>query len=61
MRDFIEDADRHEAYFPGVKYGAFDLTAYADPEPEQIAEAITAAQMQAQCDDAWVALIRGRV
>ena len=56
MRDFIEDADRMEAYYPSVKYGVYNLTQYADPEPEQIAEALNALTAW---DAAWAKLIRG--
>ena len=59
MMDFIEEADRHESYYPGVKYGRYDLTRYADPEPEQIAEAVDALLTLTPHDDAWAALIRG--
>ena len=59
MRDFIEDADRFEDYFPGIKYGGYDLTRYADPEPEQIAEAVEALQTLTPHDNAWAVLIRG--
>ena len=59
MRDFIEEADRHESYYPGVKYGRYNLTSYMDPEPEQIAEAVDALQTLTRHDDAWAKLIRG--
>ena len=59
MRDFIEECDRHESYYPGVKYGVYNLTRYADPEPEQIAEAVEALQTLTPHDNAWAVLIRG--